>query len=132
MALGEQAAHYPDCPTLVLVKVATGIGAGVVVDGQVYRGIDGGAGDIGHVRLHDYPDARCQCGLYGCLAAVASGLALAQRLTAAGTPTSSGAGADRADPLRATPRPCTWPGRRASWSARCSPRWSACSTRACW
>jgi predicted NBD/HSP70 family sugar kinase len=90
MALGEQAAHYPDCPTLVLVKVATGIGAGVIVDGQVYRGIDGGAGDIGHVRLHEYPDDRCQCGLYGCLAAVASGLALAQRLTAAGTPTSSG------------------------------------------
>lgn len=91
MALGEQTAHYPDCPTLVLVKVATGIGAGVVVDGQVYRGIDGGAGDIGHIRLHDYPHARCQCGLYGCLAAVASGLAIAQRLTADGTPTSSGA-----------------------------------------
>ncbi|MBQ0906915.1 ROK family transcriptional regulator [Micromonospora sp. U21] len=91
MALGEQTTHYPDCPTLVLVKVATGIGAGVIVDGQVYRGIDGGAGDIGHIRLHDYPQARCQCGLYGCLAAVASGLALAQRLTADGTPTSSGA-----------------------------------------
>ena len=91
MALGEQSVHYPDCPALVLVKVATGIGAGVVVDGQVYRGIDGGAGDIGHIRQHDYPDARCQCGLYGCLAAVASGLALAERLTAAGTPTSSGA-----------------------------------------
>jgi predicted NBD/HSP70 family sugar kinase len=91
MALGEQTVHYPDCPTLVLVKVATGIGAGVVVDGHVYRGIDGGAGDLGHIRLHDYPDSRCECGLYGCLAAVASGLALAQRLTAAGTPTSSGA-----------------------------------------
>jgi predicted NBD/HSP70 family sugar kinase len=91
MALGEQAVHYPDCPALVLVKVATGIGAGVVVGGQVYRGIDGGAGDIGHIRLHDYPEARCECGLYGCLAAVASGLALAQRLSAAGTPTSSGA-----------------------------------------
>jgi predicted NBD/HSP70 family sugar kinase len=90
MALGEQSVHYRHCPTLVLVKVATGIGAGVVVDGQVYRGIDGGAGDIGHVRLHDYPQARCECGLYGCLAAVASGLALAQRLTAGGTRTSSG------------------------------------------
>ncbi|MEO3777986.1 ROK family protein [Micromonospora sp. B11E3] len=91
MALGEQTTHYPDCPSLVLVKVATGIGAGVVVDGHVYRGIDGGAGDIGHIRLHDHPQARCQCGLYGCLAAVASGLAIAQRLTAGGTPTSSGA-----------------------------------------
>jgi predicted NBD/HSP70 family sugar kinase len=90
MALGEQSVHYPDCPTLVLVKVATGIGAGVVADGRVYRGIDGGAGDIGHVRLHEYPQARCECGLYGCLAAVASGLALAQRLTAGGTPTKSG------------------------------------------
>ncbi len=91
MALGEQTVHYPDCPTLVLVKVATGIGAGVVIGGRVYRGIDGGAGDIGHIRLHDHPDARCECGLDGCLAAVASGLALAQQLTAAGTPTSSGA-----------------------------------------
>jgi predicted NBD/HSP70 family sugar kinase len=91
MALGEQTVHYPGCSALVLVKVATGIGAGVVIDGQVYRGIDGGAGDIGHIRLHDHREARCECGLYGCLAAVASGLALAQRLTAAGTPTSSGA-----------------------------------------
>ena len=91
MALGEQTVHYPDCPTLVLVKVATGVGAGVIINGQVYRGIDGGAGDIGHIRLHDHREARCECGLYGCLAAVASGLALAQQLTAAGTPTSSGA-----------------------------------------
>jgi predicted NBD/HSP70 family sugar kinase len=91
MALGEQTAHYPGCPALVLVKVATGISAGVVIDGQVYRGIDGGAGDIGHIRLHDHREARCECGLYGCLAAVASGLALAQQLTAGGTPTSSGA-----------------------------------------
>ena len=91
MALAEQRVHYPDCPALVLVKVATGIGAGVVIEGQTYRGIDGGAGDIGHIRLYEHREARCECGLYGCLAAVASGLALAQRLTAAGTPTSSGA-----------------------------------------
>jgi len=90
MALGEQTVHFPDCPTLLLVKVATGITAGIVLDGRVYRGIDGGAGDIGHVRLASFPDARCECGLYGCLSAVASGLALAQRLTRAGTPTQSG------------------------------------------
>jgi len=90
MALGEQSANFPDCPALLLVKVATGIGAGIVVDGRVYRGIDGGAGDIGHVRLPGHPEARCECGLYGCLSAVASGLALAQRLTQSGTPTQSG------------------------------------------
>ena len=89
MALGEYTEYHRDCPAMVLVKVATGIGAGVVIDGSVYRGIDGGAGDIGHIRLHGHDDARCMCGAYGCLAAVASGSALAQRLTTAGVPTAS-------------------------------------------
>jgi predicted NBD/HSP70 family sugar kinase len=89
MALGEQAVCFPDCPAFVLVKVATGIGAGVVTNGAVYRGIDGGAGDIGHIRLHGYDDLRCMCGAYGCLAAVASGAALAHRLKDAGGAESS-------------------------------------------
>jgi predicted NBD/HSP70 family sugar kinase len=59
--------------------VATGIGAGVVLGGSVYRGIDGGAGDIGHIRLHGHDDARCLCGFHGCLTAVASGSAVAAR-----------------------------------------------------
>ncbi|GAA3737556.1 putative NBD/HSP70 family sugar kinase [Spinactinospora alkalitolerans] len=92
MALGEQVAGYRDCPAFVLVKVSTGIGAGVVTAGSVYRGIDGGAGDIGHIRLHDRADALCQCGSYGCLAAVASGGALAKALTGLGVPTDSGSG----------------------------------------
>ncbi|MGQ4511622.1 ROK family protein [Streptomyces sp. DW26H14] len=90
MAYAEQRLHYPDCSAFVLVKVSTGIGAGVVVDGEPYRGIDGGAGDIGHIRLHDAPDALCMCGSYGCLAAVASGGAIAAQLAAAGVPTASG------------------------------------------
>lgn len=90
MALAEQRAAHPDCAAFVLVKVGTGIGAGVVVDGEVYRGIDGGAGDIGHIRLHDRGDALCMCGSYGCLAAVASGRALAAQLTAAGVPAECG------------------------------------------
>ncbi|MEV6654051.1 ROK family transcriptional regulator [Streptomyces sp. NPDC051219] len=89
MAYGEQRHHYPHCSAFVLVKVSTGIGAGVVVDGEPYRGIDGGAGDIGHIRLHDRTDALCMCGSYGCLAAVASGRAIAQQLSAAGIPTAS-------------------------------------------
>ncbi|MFF7202366.1 MULTISPECIES: ROK family transcriptional regulator [unclassified Streptomyces] len=90
MAYAEQRHHYPDCSAFVLVKVSTGIGAGVVVGGEPYRGIDGGAGDIGHIRLHDRSDALCMCGSYGCLAAVASGRAIAGQLAAAGVPTSSG------------------------------------------
>lgn len=91
MAYAEQRRHYPDCSAFLLVKVSTGIGAGVVVDGEPYRGTDGGAGDIGHIRLHDAPDALCMCGSYGCLAAVASGRAIAGQLAAAGVPTTSGA-----------------------------------------
>ncbi|MEU6240987.1 ROK family protein [Streptomyces sp. NPDC047024] len=88
MAYGEQRTGHPDCAAFVLVKVSTGIGAGVVVDGALYRGIDGGAGDIGHIRIGT--DALCRCGSYGCLAAVASGGAVARRLAEAGVPAESG------------------------------------------
>ncbi|WP_206796792.1 ROK family transcriptional regulator [Amycolatopsis sp. MtRt-6] len=92
MALGEHRARYPESAALVVVKVSTGIGAGLVLGGEVYRGIDGGAGDIGHIRLPGYPEARCLCGSHGCLAAVAGGGALAARLTDLGLPTESGSG----------------------------------------
>ncbi|MFG3012473.1 ROK family protein [Streptomyces cinerochromogenes] len=88
MAYGEQRTGHPDCTAFVLVKVSTGIGAGVVVDGSIYRGVDGGAGDIGHIRVG--ADALCRCGSYGCLAAVASGGAVARRLAASGVPAASG------------------------------------------
>ncbi|WP_328503233.1 ROK family protein [Streptomyces sp. NBC_00457] len=88
MAYGEQRTSHPDCSAFVLVKVSTGIGAGVVVDGSVYRGIDGGAGDLGHIRVG--AEALCRCGSYGCLAAVASGGAVARRLAQTGVPAASG------------------------------------------
>ncbi|MEV6742333.1 ROK family protein [Streptomyces sp. NPDC051104] len=90
MALGEQRNSFPDCSTFLLVKVSTGIGAGVVIDGRVLRGVDGGAGDLGHIRLHDASDALCACGSYGCMAAVASGRAVAGQLAALGMPAESG------------------------------------------
>ncbi|GGU33054.1 ROK family protein [Streptomyces coeruleorubidus] len=90
MAYGEQRTGYPDCSAFVLVKVSTGIGAGVVVDGAVFRGIDGGAGDIGHIRVPEGAQALCRCGSYGCLAAVASGGAVARRLAETGVPAASG------------------------------------------
>ncbi len=79
-ALGEHTVGYPEARALCLVKVSTGIGTGIVIDGRTYLGADGGAGDVGHVRLSDHAEARCQCGAQGCLAAVASGGAVARRL----------------------------------------------------
>ncbi|MGW0843261.1 ROK family protein [Streptomyces sp. NPDC002787] len=90
MAYGEQRTGYADCSAFALVKVSTGIGAGVVVGGSIYRGVDGGAGDIGHIRVPQGAQALCKCGSYGCLAAVASGGAVARRLAEAGVPAASG------------------------------------------
>ncbi|MBK3580117.1 ROK family protein [Streptomyces sp. MBT65] len=90
MAYGEQRTGHPDCGAFVLVKVSTGIGAGVVVGGSIFRGIDGGAGDIGHIRIPAGAQALCRCGSYGCLAAVASGGAVARRLAETGVPAASG------------------------------------------
>jgi predicted NBD/HSP70 family sugar kinase len=89
MAFGEQSTRYPDSQSLCLVKVSTGIGSGLVLGGRVYHGIDGGAGDIGHIRLAG-ETALCQCGSRGCLAAVASGRAVAMALAAKGSPAKSG------------------------------------------
>lgn len=89
MAFGEYSSGYPDCPSLCLLKVSTGIGAGLVIGGQVYGGVDGGAGDIGHIRLAG-ESAVCQCGSSGCVAAVASGRAVARELTRRGIPARSG------------------------------------------
>jgi predicted NBD/HSP70 family sugar kinase len=89
-ALGEYAAGYTHITSMCLIKVSTGIGTGIVINGQSYTGADGGAGDIGHVRVSSHPEALCQCGAHGCLAAVASGRAVAAELTAQGVPAASG------------------------------------------
>jgi predicted NBD/HSP70 family sugar kinase len=90
-ALGEYAAAgYGRSTLMCLVKVSTGIGTGIVIDGRAYTGADGGAGDIGHVQVSPSSDALCQCGRHGCLAAVASGRAVARELSELGMAVSSG------------------------------------------
>src|SRR3954453_15446725 len=89
-ALGEYAFGHAGTRSLCLVKVATGIGTGIVMDGRSYTGADGGAGDIGHVWASPRAEALCQCGMVGCLAAVASGRAVARELTELGFPAGSG------------------------------------------
>jgi predicted NBD/HSP70 family sugar kinase len=90
MALGERQTHLSDVDDLVLVKVATGIGGGIVSGGRLQRGAQGTAGDLGHVYVAGHDDVRCRCGNLGCLEAVAAGPALAAALSARGVPASTG------------------------------------------
>ncbi|WP_110587970.1 ROK family transcriptional regulator [Microbacterium suaedae] len=83
-ALGEQRRVYPQSRSLCFVKIDTGIGSGIVLDGDIYRGTDGGSGDIGHIKLPGNNSEMCLCGATGCLASVASGRALARQLTEIG------------------------------------------------
>ncbi|MFE9925235.1 ROK family protein [Streptomyces sp. NPDC005774] len=78
MAMGEQHAGVArTVPDFLCVKIGTGIGCGIVVGGEVYRGTTGSAGDIGHIQA--VPDGRpCACGNRGCLEAHFSGAALAR------------------------------------------------------
>jgi glucokinase len=60
---------------MVLVAAGTGIGGGLVLDGKLYHGASGGAGEIGHMQL-DPLGRQCNCGRKGCLEALASGVAM--------------------------------------------------------
>jgi predicted NBD/HSP70 family sugar kinase len=83
LALGEQHAGVARAARdFLFVKIGTGIGCGIVVDGELYRGVDGCAGDIGHIRVDDFGPT-CACGNTGCLEAFAGGAALARDATAA-------------------------------------------------
>ncbi|MBB4688947.1 ROK family transcriptional regulator [Amycolatopsis jiangsuensis] len=78
-ALGESVTGPPG-RTLLAVKAGTGIGSGLVVGGELYRGRAGVAGDISHVRVPAAGDRPCACGNRGCLETVASGAALVAQL----------------------------------------------------
>jgi glucokinase-like ROK family protein len=79
MALGElyQGASR-GVNNLIFVKIGTGIGAGIICEGKIYRGSNGCAGDIGHI-IVDKNGPLCHCGNRGCLEAVAAGPAIAMR-----------------------------------------------------
>ncbi|MBK9304395.1 MAG: ROK family protein [bacterium] len=63
---------------LAYIKVATGIGSGHVIGGEIYRGATGTAGEIGHISI-DPKGKRCICGLQGCLVTLAGSQALVER-----------------------------------------------------
>jgi predicted NBD/HSP70 family sugar kinase len=80
MAVGEHRDRWLGVDDLLYVKVATGIGSGIIAGGHLHRGAQGTAGDLGHVQIPDAGDVTCRCGNTGCVEAVASGRALAARL----------------------------------------------------
>jgi len=69
---------------LVAVKVGRGIGAGVVLGGELFHGDGFGAGEIGHIVVDD-DGAECRCGRFGCLETVASSRAILLRATETAT-----------------------------------------------
>ncbi|MGY1673710.1 ROK family protein [Geodermatophilus sp. SYSU D00710] len=90
MALGEMGVAGSVQDVLV-VKVGTGIGCGIIVDGGVYRGAQGSAGDIGHIHVPsaDGREVVCRCGQTNCLEAIAGGGALLRDAQAAGLPVTT-------------------------------------------
>ncbi len=63
---------------VVGITIGTGIGGGLILDGQLYHGSSDMAGELGHITI-DQNGRRCGCGNYGCLEAYASGPAIAER-----------------------------------------------------
>lgn len=77
-AVASWLVHRPGSPQdLAYLSIGTGISAGVVLGGELLRGSDGLAGEVGHL-IADPKGPRCACGLTGCLEAIASGPAVAR------------------------------------------------------
>lgn len=80
LALGERALRWPETDDLVFVKVSTGIGAGIVSGGELQRGAQGSAGDLGHVPVPYSRDSPRSPDDERDLEAIASGTAIAAEL----------------------------------------------------
>jgi glucokinase-like ROK family protein len=79
LALGEwRSGVAAGHDNVVVVKIGTGVGAGIISDGRIHRGAQGSAGDVGHIQVSDDPAVVCRCGNTGCLEALAGGGALAR------------------------------------------------------
>jgi predicted NBD/HSP70 family sugar kinase len=84
MAVGEQRLVWPDHPDLLMIEVGTGIGSGIVTHGELYRGAQGAAGDLGHIPYAPVEglegEPTCRCGNVACVEAYAGGWAIVRDL----------------------------------------------------
>ncbi|HUS83091.1 MAG TPA: ROK family protein [Dehalococcoidia bacterium] len=62
---------------MLFLTVSSGVGGGIIIDGNLYRGASGAAGEVGHMTINAR-GARCHCGRRGCLEMYASGIAIAR------------------------------------------------------
>ena len=62
--------------TIICFTLGTGVGSGVILNGQLLRGIDGTAGEIGHTSVDPFGGVKCKCGSIGCLEVYASATAI--------------------------------------------------------
>ena len=62
--------------TLICVTLGTGVGGGIILDGKLWRGADGSAGEVGHIGIDPFAGVPCPCGSQGCLEVYASATAI--------------------------------------------------------
>ena len=62
--------------TILCLTLGTGVGGGIILDGQLWRGPDGTAGEIGHMSVEPFGGVKCKCGNTGCLEVYSSATAI--------------------------------------------------------
>ena len=63
---------------MIYATLATGIGGGLIINGQLFRGMHGMAGEIGHMFVSDSTGYPCACGVIGCVHSISSGMFMAR------------------------------------------------------
>ncbi len=80
MALAEWRGHYRGVDDLLLLKLSTGLGAGIIAGGALQRGAVGAAGEFGHNKVLAAQGLPCRCGDTGCVEAIAGGWTLVREM----------------------------------------------------
>jgi glucokinase len=62
--------------SIIMITLGTGVGGGIILDGKLWRGIDGSAGELGHIGVEPFGGVACTCGSRGCLEVYASATAI--------------------------------------------------------
>jgi predicted NBD/HSP70 family sugar kinase len=86
IALAERRGGFGEFDDMLVVKASTGLGAGIIMGGQLQRGAVQAAGEFGHSKTPAAAGVACRCGDTGCLEAIAGGWALVRDLQHGGHP----------------------------------------------